>query len=64
MSRMLLTRGRAVLVPVRVSLTLTSLTLESAAEDRTVYLQRPDLGRQLSVRSRALLEAEAATPQA
>lgn len=33
------------------------LTLESAAEDRTAYLQRPDRGRRLSARSRAMLEA-------
>lgn len=46
---------RAALSPLGLGV----LTLESAAEDRTVYLQRPDLGRQLSVRSRALLEAEA-----
>jgi ethanolamine ammonia-lyase small subunit len=33
------------------------LALDSAAEDRFVYLQRPDLGRRLSDQSRALLHA-------
>lgn len=46
---------RAALTP----LGLEVLTLESAAEDRTTYLQRPDRGRRLSARSRAMLEAEA-----
>jgi ethanolamine ammonia-lyase small subunit len=32
------------------------LTLHSAAADRSVYLQRPDLGRQLDAASRAVLE--------
>jgi len=36
------------------------LLLESAAHDRAEYLQRPDLGRQLSPSSRALLTEEAA----
>ena len=35
---------------------LASVILHSAATDRTTYLQRPDLGRQLDVASRALLE--------
>ena len=33
------------------------LELESAAPDRATYLRRPDLGRQLSARSRELLQA-------
>lgn len=32
------------------------LILQSAAQDRHVYLQRPDLGRRLDARSRAMLE--------
>jgi len=38
-----------------------ALVLKSAARDRTEYLQRPDLGRQLSSDSRALLTGEAAS---
>jgi len=34
-----------------------ALVLHSAAENRNVYLQRPDLGRRLDARSRALLSA-------
>ncbi len=37
------------------------LVLESAAPDRATYLRRPDLGRRLSDRSRALLQALAGT---
>lgn len=39
-----------------------SIEVESAAADRTTYLQRPDLGRQLSEHSRELLSARAVTP--
>ena len=35
-----------------------TLEVESAAADRTTYLQRPDLGRQLSARCRRLLTAD------
>lgn len=35
----------------------TALRLESAAVDRATYLRRPDLGRRLSARSAALLQA-------
>lgn len=38
------------------------LTLDSAAESRAIYLQRPDLGRQLSDASRALLAGRPARP--
>ena len=38
-----------------------ALVLESAAPDRATYLRRPDLGRRLSDRSRALLQGQ---PQA
>jgi ethanolamine ammonia-lyase small subunit len=38
-----------------------ALVLKSATRDRTEYLQRPDLGRQLSPDSRALLTGEAAS---
>jgi ethanolamine ammonia-lyase small subunit len=38
-----------------------TVTVESAAPDRTTYLRRPDLGRRLSARSAALLPAWADT---
>jgi ethanolamine ammonia-lyase small subunit len=38
------------------------ITLKSAAHDRSEYLRRPDLGRQLSIESRAHLD-DAASPQ-
>jgi ethanolamine ammonia-lyase small subunit len=37
---------------------LTTLIVASAAPDRTAYLRRPDLGRQLSPESRSLLQAQ------
>ncbi len=46
--------------PLRDDLTahgFDTITLESAAADRTEYLQRPDLGRRLSPRSAALLDS-------
>ncbi|HRD76473.1 MAG TPA: ethanolamine ammonia-lyase subunit EutC [Hyphomicrobiaceae bacterium] len=42
------------------ALGLTTLALRSAAPDRTLYLQRPDLGRTLDPASRTLLERRAA----
>ncbi|MFZ5549674.1 MAG: ethanolamine ammonia-lyase subunit EutC [Pseudomonadota bacterium] len=39
-----------------------SLVAESTAPDRATFLQRPDLGRALSGRSRGLLQGLAATP--
>ena len=39
----------------------TTLTLESAAADRATYLRRPDLGRRLSPRSAAVLQASGAS---
>lgn len=35
------------------------LVVESAADNRGIYLQRPDLGRKLSVRSKLLLQSQA-----
>ncbi len=40
---------------LRVELNLESITLQSAAPDRSTYLRRPDLGRTLSPASAALL---------
>lgn len=39
-----------------------TIEVESAAVDRAIYLCRPDLGRQLSARSRALLISNSAPP--
>jgi len=44
------------------ALGLQTLSLHSAAADRAVYLQRPDLGRHLDDASRVQLEARRATP--
>ena len=40
---------------------LPSITLHSKATDRQVYLQRPDLGRQLNLASRAMLKKQIQT---
>jgi ethanolamine ammonia-lyase small subunit len=40
---------------------IESFQVHSAAADRTIYLQRPDLGRQLDANSRQLLEKYAAS---
>ena len=50
------------LVQPLAELGLSTLTVRSAASDRHVYLNRPDLGRQLNEESRADLAASGARP--
>ena len=50
------------LVQPLVELGLSTLTVRSAASDRHIYLNRPDLGRQLNEESRADLAASGARP--